>query len=83
MSVWDVPRTDQLPAGCSPALFHGMDVQAGRCLMESPHDDHFGMLYVPDPAVAGTHLRARTKTAPRPPAARHAASQQVSFRFIS
>lgn len=21
MSVWDVPRTDQLPAGCSPALF--------------------------------------------------------------
>ena len=55
MSVWDVPRTDQLPAGCSPALWHGMDVQAGRGLMVPHHDDHFGMFYFPHPPVACTH----------------------------
>ena len=74
MSVWDVPRTDQLPAGCSPALFHGMDVQAGRCLMVSPHDDHFGMLYVPDPAAAGTHQD-------RPASARGAARCKSTSKF--
>ena len=43
MSVWDVPRTDQLPAGCSPALLHGTDVQVRRGLMVLPHDDHCGL----------------------------------------
>ena len=54
MSVWDVPRTDQLPAGCSPALLHGMDAPAGRGLMVPHHGDHFGMCYFPHPAVPCT-----------------------------
>ena len=79
MSVWDVPGTDQLPAGCSPALLHGMGAPAGRGLMLPHHGDHFGMRDLPHPAVPCTQQDHTL----RPFMVRQAARQQVRFRFTS
>ena len=80
MSVWDVPRTDQLPAGCSPALLHGMGAPAGRGLMLPHHGDHFGMRYLPHPAVPCTQ---QDHPASVYGAAGHKSTSKVSLYFLT
>ena len=79
MSVWDVPRTDQLPAGRPPALFNGTDQEAVCCLTAVRHDDHWGFSDVSSQQFVAPRLD--TTAALPPSTARRFASQQVSVRL--
>jgi hypothetical protein len=80
MSVWDVPRTDQLPAGCSPALFFltctaavagsaVCNVRGARSRRSAP------------PQRNSWHAALLDARASRPLTAQRSESQQVRFRL--
>ena len=83
MSVWDVPRTHQLPAGCSPALSHCTHTGSGRGPMFRRHDAYFGTLYFPLPAVACTHHGLHDSSASVHGAADRKSTSKFSLYYLT